>query len=352
MGMDQCARMARASRSNPAGDRSSCLVWRWTEQRLGAGYAAWAVERRAAGWTVEARPALGGGWPLAATLTLPNVALKGGESDVPGGFSWSAERAVLRIRPAAPPDAIDCRRGRATPEHRGLSRNPLYGGPAGRHGAGGTRPGAAKGGSPGEQYRGGHAVRKRGGASFDGRVSAGPPRDPAIAAARGAGSRLRDQRRGDRAAARHALAARQPRLVLFGRGGLERAGTARRRLGGSGRPVAGRRRNAGDRAFRSGLGTARLVRERDPRARRAAPAQGRCQRAAGRLRRGPGCARGQRRHHAPRRYRREGDPELDRAGARERRLRPVEVPLTLQDRTLSVRQIPLARVPPLAWPAG
>lgn len=30
----------------------------------------------------------------------------------------------------------------------------------------------------------------------------------------------------------------------------------------------------------------------------------------------------------------------------------VEVPLTLQDRVLSMRQIPLARIPPLVWPGG
>ena len=30
----------------------------------------------------------------------------------------------------------------------------------------------------------------------------------------------------------------------------------------------------------------------------------------------------------------------------------VEVPLTLQDRTLSMRQLPLLRLPTLVWPAG
>jgi hypothetical protein len=73
------------------------LFWRWAEQRLTAGYAAWAAERRAAGWAVQAGPPVGGGWPLAATLAIPNLSMQGGESDMPGGFSWSAERTVLRV---------------------------------------------------------------------------------------------------------------------------------------------------------------------------------------------------------------------------------------------------------------
>jgi hypothetical protein len=73
------------------------VYWRWTERRLAEGTAAWFAERRAAGWTARAGTAAASGWPLAATLTLPNVSLEGGEPDIPGGVAWAAERAILRI---------------------------------------------------------------------------------------------------------------------------------------------------------------------------------------------------------------------------------------------------------------
>src|SRR5689334_12322928 len=73
------------------------FYWRWTERRLEEGAAAWFAERRAAGWTATAGAARRGGWPFAATVTLPAVSLSGGEPDIPGGITWTAERAVLRV---------------------------------------------------------------------------------------------------------------------------------------------------------------------------------------------------------------------------------------------------------------
>lgn len=75
------------------------LLWRWMGGRLEEGFAAWAAARRAAGWRVEHAPPLRGGWPLAATFTLPNFRLSGGDGTLPGGLDWRTEAVILRLRP-------------------------------------------------------------------------------------------------------------------------------------------------------------------------------------------------------------------------------------------------------------
>jgi hypothetical protein len=72
--------------------------WRWASGRLEAGYAAWVQARIAAGWTVQAGPPVRDGWPLAATLTLPQAAIRIPDTAWPGnGASWQADRVVLRL---------------------------------------------------------------------------------------------------------------------------------------------------------------------------------------------------------------------------------------------------------------
>jgi hypothetical protein len=71
--------------------------WRYEAGQLDAGFAAWMADRRAAGWTVSAGAPERGGWPLAVTLSVPQVALRGGEPDIPGGIAWSAERLDLHV---------------------------------------------------------------------------------------------------------------------------------------------------------------------------------------------------------------------------------------------------------------
>jgi hypothetical protein len=72
-------------------------LWRTEAAQLQAGFAAWLAERRAAGWTAQAGGEELGGWPLAATLSVAGVSLQGGEPDIPGGMAWSTERLELRI---------------------------------------------------------------------------------------------------------------------------------------------------------------------------------------------------------------------------------------------------------------
>lgn len=74
------------------------LVWRWMAQSLDAGFAAWASARRAQGWRVEHAAPVRGGWPLSATLTLPGFRLDGGAATLPGGLTWRAEALTLEVR--------------------------------------------------------------------------------------------------------------------------------------------------------------------------------------------------------------------------------------------------------------
>jgi hypothetical protein len=78
------------------------LIWHFAEQRMRAGLADWVAARRATGWSVSAQAPAAGGWPLAATLTMRDVALQGGAPDIPDGLAWRAERVVLRLGPLHP----------------------------------------------------------------------------------------------------------------------------------------------------------------------------------------------------------------------------------------------------------
>jgi hypothetical protein len=76
-----------------AGD---AVYWHMAVQRLQAGYESWMADRRADGWVIEAGQATSGGWPGAASLSIPHFSIRGGEPDVPGGMLWSADRVELR----------------------------------------------------------------------------------------------------------------------------------------------------------------------------------------------------------------------------------------------------------------
>jgi hypothetical protein len=79
------------------------VYWFQARRVLAQGYAAWTHARRAAGWTIASEPALAGGWPLAVTLTAPDFVIAGSDPEfLPGGINWSAERLVLRVALAQP----------------------------------------------------------------------------------------------------------------------------------------------------------------------------------------------------------------------------------------------------------
>jgi hypothetical protein len=73
------------------------LYWRIATRNLEAGFTAWANQRRATGWSEAHGTPVRGGWPLAATLTVPAISLAGGNSDIPGGLAWRADSLVLRV---------------------------------------------------------------------------------------------------------------------------------------------------------------------------------------------------------------------------------------------------------------
>jgi uncharacterized protein DUF2125 len=75
-------------------------LWLWGVGRLEEGFAAWAGARRAAGWRVEHDGApRRGGWPFEAALTLPGFRLL---APGPSGPDWRAEAVTLRLSPAQP----------------------------------------------------------------------------------------------------------------------------------------------------------------------------------------------------------------------------------------------------------
>jgi hypothetical protein len=69
---------------------------------LATGFNAWVANRRAAGWQVDAGTPLRGGWPLAASLTVPGLALSAGPPGAPGRIDWRAERVVLSLAATSP----------------------------------------------------------------------------------------------------------------------------------------------------------------------------------------------------------------------------------------------------------
>lgn len=71
--------------------------WLAATHYLEASFDRWAAHRRASGWHVEAGAPIRGGWPLAATLTLPDLTLDAGPADAPGHVEWRAAEVVLRL---------------------------------------------------------------------------------------------------------------------------------------------------------------------------------------------------------------------------------------------------------------
>ncbi|MBO0710176.1 MAG: DUF2125 domain-containing protein [Acetobacteraceae bacterium] len=74
------------------------LYWRAVEQQLERGLEEWVAARRAEGWQVRIGRTERRGWPLAARLLVTDVGLEGGPDDLPGGLAWNADRLELSVR--------------------------------------------------------------------------------------------------------------------------------------------------------------------------------------------------------------------------------------------------------------
>jgi hypothetical protein len=97
------------------------LYWRVAERHLEDGLAAWIAGWKASGWTASVGKPVRGGWPLAATLTVPEVLLQGGDPEIPGGLTWKTDRLVLRADLLRP--------GLLEVASEGMQRLRLAGGP-------------------------------------------------------------------------------------------------------------------------------------------------------------------------------------------------------------------------------
>ncbi len=73
------------------------ILWQMAVRRLEAGLEAWATRGREAGFTVSHGRTAAGGWPLAATLTISDMAIGGGNPLLPGSASWRAPAVVLTV---------------------------------------------------------------------------------------------------------------------------------------------------------------------------------------------------------------------------------------------------------------
>jgi hypothetical protein len=77
-------------------------LWFAATDHLSVGFDAWMARSRHEGWQVDAGPRQRGGWPLAATLTVPDLTLSGGAPHVAGRITWHADSVVLTLAAQAP----------------------------------------------------------------------------------------------------------------------------------------------------------------------------------------------------------------------------------------------------------
>ena len=72
-------------------------LWLWAEHQLDQGYARWASLSRAQGWNVASAPPREGTAPWAATLLIPDLVISGGDAEIPGGLEWRSDRVVIEL---------------------------------------------------------------------------------------------------------------------------------------------------------------------------------------------------------------------------------------------------------------
>jgi hypothetical protein len=73
------------------------VLRRWSEAQLRDGFAAWAEAERAEGYTVTSGVPRASGWPLAAEVTVSDLSVTGPLLDLPASATWSAQSVLLRI---------------------------------------------------------------------------------------------------------------------------------------------------------------------------------------------------------------------------------------------------------------
>jgi hypothetical protein len=71
--------------------------WVVSEQQLRAGLKVWMAERRATGWTIVTQKPRPARWPLAAGVSVADCTMSGGDTMIPGGVRWHANRFVVSL---------------------------------------------------------------------------------------------------------------------------------------------------------------------------------------------------------------------------------------------------------------
>jgi hypothetical protein len=81
-------------------------LWFLATSRLEAGVHQWVSDARSQGWIVEAGPPARGGWPLAAEVSFPDVTVNGVGPGLPLPLTWRVERVRITLALAHPRDLV------------------------------------------------------------------------------------------------------------------------------------------------------------------------------------------------------------------------------------------------------
>ncbi|WP_428534278.1 DUF2125 domain-containing protein [Rhodopila sp.] len=73
------------------------IYWRITAERLRSGYQAWVADQVARGWNVESGPPSIGGWPRSAVVTVPNLTLRHAGPTTPGNVNLALAELNLSV---------------------------------------------------------------------------------------------------------------------------------------------------------------------------------------------------------------------------------------------------------------
>jgi hypothetical protein len=71
--------------------------WRVAAERLRTGYRDWLAEQTAQGWDIESGPLSIGGWPRAATVVVPNLTLRHAGPTIPGDVNVASAGVTLSV---------------------------------------------------------------------------------------------------------------------------------------------------------------------------------------------------------------------------------------------------------------
>jgi hypothetical protein len=76
---------------------ADAAFWVIATHRLAQAVGGFEEQLRALGWHVEAGAPVRMGWPFDAVLAVPSPSLQGGETLLPGGLSWRADRLLIGL---------------------------------------------------------------------------------------------------------------------------------------------------------------------------------------------------------------------------------------------------------------